>query len=242
MRIRSLYLAVTIISVIFISFAVTSFTGLWKTTNNKIPVKFDEGEFSGQYDPADIRGSYTFGDISNIFEIPLEDLGIAFGLKDPSRYASFKCNELEAIYAYSSEEGMEIGTGSVRYFVALYKGLPYEPTEAVYLPETAVSVLKEKVILSEEQLKYLESHSVDIINISAEEGIIEVNEADDTIIKGSTTFKELLDWGVKREDVEKILNEEISDIDEKIKDYASGRGIEFEELKGLLQALVDKLN
>lgn len=126
MKIKSMYLAIIIFAVILVTITATSLTGLWKTTTDKIPVKYEDGEFAGQYNPADIRGSYTFDDIHNTFEIPLEDLGKAFGLKDPALFASFKCNELETMYASLSEEGKEVGTASVRYFVALYKGLPYE--------------------------------------------------------------------------------------------------------------------
>ncbi len=243
MKIKSLYVAIVIISVIFISIAVTSFTGLWVTTTEKVPAKFTDGEFSGQYNPADIKGSYTFDDIHNTFEIPLEDIGKAFGLKDPALYASFEVKELENIYASLSEEGKEVGTGTVRYFVALYKGLPYSVEEETYFLKPAVSILKEKAALSEEQLQYLETHSVDMVDVSVQtETTAEqaVSETADKTIKGSTTFEELLSWGVKAEDVENILNEKIADPGEIIKDYATRKGVEFIILKEPLQKLADE--
>ena len=51
---------------IFGGIAITSVTGYWQTSSSKIPAKYQGGEFAGQYDPADIRGSYSFGEISEI--------------------------------------------------------------------------------------------------------------------------------------------------------------------------------
>jgi len=160
MRIKTLHLAVLIPLLIFGSVLVTSALGLWQTKNDKIPAAFKEGEAAGQYNPADIRGSYTLADISQTFQIPLEDLGAAFVSKDPASYAAFKVKELEALYSQQSAQGQEIGTGSVRYFVALYKGLPYTATESTYLPSSAVEILKAKAKLSAEETAQLEKISV----------------------------------------------------------------------------------
>ena len=54
------------------------------------------GEFAGQYNPADIRGSYTFDDISNAFEIPIEDLGKAFWRRGPLNMLLFNAKNLKA--------------------------------------------------------------------------------------------------------------------------------------------------
>jgi hypothetical protein len=83
--------------------------GWWVTESTKVPVTFTEGEFAGQANPADIRGSYTFGDIANSFDVTPEVLAQAFGVTgdDP---AAFAIKELEAIYL---DSGYEIGTVSV---------------------------------------------------------------------------------------------------------------------------------
>ena len=244
MKIKSIYLAIIIFAVIFVTITATSLTGLWKTTTDKIPIKYADGEFAGQYNPADIRGSYTFDDIHNTFEIPLEDLGKAFGLKDPALFASFKCNELETIYASLSEKGKEVGTTSVRYFVALYTGLPYDVEEGTWLLKPAVGVLKAKAKLSDEQLQYLDTHSVDPVEASVQTVSTSEQTTDVTVVKtvtGSTTFQQLLDWGVKIEDVDKLLNDSISDLGETIKNYATRKGIEFSTIKVPFQTLVDSV-
>lgn len=247
MRIKSMHLAVIIMVFIFGSVALTSSLGLWKTTNSKVPAKYKDGDFSGEYNPADIRGSYTFEDINRSFDVPLEDLGKAFGLSDPDKYAAFQCKELEAIYASFAAEGKEVGTGSVKYFVALYKGLPYDIAEVTYLPKSAADILKAKAILTAEQIASIEKYSVEISALTktaseAEQKPSEEKIAEKTpsgIIKGSTTFKELLDWGVKQEDIEKIINDKMPNTAQIIKEYAGAKAIEFGVLKVELQKLVD---
>ena len=85
----------------------------------------------------------------------------AFGLANDIDPSLFKCKNLETLYADMEKE---IGTGSVRRFVALYKGLPYKSSEETYLPDRAVEILKDKSQLSKEHIEYIDSHSVNIIN------------------------------------------------------------------------------
>lgn len=243
MKIKSKNFAAILLIFIFGSIAVTSVMGLWKTTNDKVPAKYKNGEFAGRYDPADIRGSYTFGDIFNAFEVPALDLGKAFGVQDPAKYDSFQCKELETIFAPLAALGKEVGTGSVRYFVALYKGLPITVEENTYLPKPAVEILKSKAKLTGEQISSIEKYSVDLpkgtatVTSSAQAE----NAAANNTIKGSTTFQELLDWGVRKEDIEKTINDKLPDSNKIIKDYATAKGIEFSTIKESLQKLADLL-
>lgn len=162
MKLKSVHVAVITLALIFGGIALTSLLGMWKTANSKVPATYKEGSYAGQYNPTDIRGSYTFEEISSTFKIPLEDLGQAFGLKDPGSYASFQCKELAGMYAGLAAEGREVGVGSVRYFVALYKGLPIENKDATYLPQPAVEILKTKASLTEEQIQAVETYSVPV--------------------------------------------------------------------------------
>lgn len=240
MKFKSMYIAISIFVIIFGSIAVTKALGMWKTTTDKVPATYKDGEFAGQYNPADIRGSYTFGDIFSSFDIPVEDLGKAFGVQDSSKYSEFQVKELEGMYATSDKE---IGTGSVRYFVALYKGLPITLTEDTYLPKAAVDILKAKVKLTDEQIKSLEKISVDVspaanTQVPAATAKPEAVNTEKTI-KGSTTFKEMIDWGIKKEDIEKVINDKLPDTSKIIKDYATAKGIEFSTIKDPLQKLAD---
>lgn len=156
MRIKPIYAIIIVLGIFIAGIFVTSVTGLWSTKSTKVPSKLDDVQYSQSYDPADIRGSYTFSEISSLYGIQLEDLAAAFGISE-GEAAAFKCKDLETI---SEESAYEIGTGSVRLFTAYYLGLPYTPTEETYLSETAAQILKEKGGMTQEQSDYLEGHTV----------------------------------------------------------------------------------
>ena len=133
-------MAVIIVSVFVIGIAGANLLGVWKTTNTKEPVKIKTGEFAGLPDPADIRGSYSWADIGQAFNIDVQHLLTAFGAADPA----VNVNTLESIYPKEIlPAGMEIGTGSVRLFVSLYTGIPLAAEEGTILPVSAIAVLKE---------------------------------------------------------------------------------------------------
>ena len=59
-------------------------------------------------------------------------------------------------------------------------------------------------------------------------------------VTGKTTIQELLDWGVSQEAIESILGVAMPLPSTVIKDFATGKGLEFSPVKTLLQAEVDK--
>ena len=77
MTITSKPLAIIVLVVLFGGIAFSSVMGWWITESTKQPVTFTEGEFAGQANPADIRGSYTFGDIAKSFDVTPEVLAQA---------------------------------------------------------------------------------------------------------------------------------------------------------------------
>lgn len=156
MRVKTWVLAVVAVAVFCGGIALADALGFWKTTNEKVPARISSGDYAGQANPADIRGSYTFTDISKNFGVPLDRLGTAFGIENP---AQFKCKDLESLYGET--EDVEIGTESVRYFVALYLGMEVDDANAAELPRTAAEVLMADVPLTDAQLGQLATHTVD---------------------------------------------------------------------------------
>ena len=152
MKIRAYGLAIFLIVFLFGGIAVSQQLGWWKTTSTKIPVTIQSGDFAGQADPMDIRGSYKFTDIRDNFDIPLADLGSAFQLSD-SQAAAFQVKELESIDFGSPDQ--DIGTGSIRMFVAFYIGMSPDEITLGDLPQSAVTVLMEKGNLSDSARDYL---------------------------------------------------------------------------------------
>lgn len=137
-RIKTTTLGLVILAAMFGGIAISMAAGYWKTESTKEPVKIKEGEFAGLPNPADVRGSYSWDDVAKAFAIPVEKVLEAFGATDPAQ----KANSLEAKYAGKLPAGVEIGTGSVRLFAALYTGLPYEADEGTVLPASAIAVLR----------------------------------------------------------------------------------------------------
>lgn len=158
MKLKSTAAAALVFGLIFGTIIVSSAFGLWQTETTKVPARFTDGDASGQYNPADIRGSYTIGEVATLFQIPLPDLQAAYNLPadNPGAVA---LKELEERFEYL---GFELGTGSVRLFTALYKGLPYDLSLVDdYLLNSGTEILKAKANLTAEQLAYLDTHTVD---------------------------------------------------------------------------------
>ncbi|MBI5353937.1 MAG: hypothetical protein HZB50_14945 [Chloroflexi bacterium] len=248
MTLTSKPLAVIVLILVFGGILFSSMMGWWATESTKQPVTFSEGEFAGQANPADIRGSYTFGDIANSFDVTPEILAQAFGITEgnPSEFA---VKELEVIYL---DSGFEIGTASVRLFVAYYTGLPFDTTDQeIYMPQSATDILLAKGNLSPEQVAYLEKYTVTVdASIPAEEPVVDATPApavsssttsEEFTVKGKTTFGELLSWGVTQEVIEAIIGTSMPDPAMSVKDFASANGLDFESLKPALQSEVDKV-
>jgi hypothetical protein len=254
MNLTSKPLAAIIFVVLFGGIAFTTAMGWWQTMSTKEAATFTEGEFAGQANPADIRGSYTFGDVEKNFGIPPSVLAQAFNI-DSNDPATFAVKGLEEMYAASE---FEIGTASVRLFVAFYNGLPIDLSTDIYLPEEAAGLLKERT-LTPEQLTYLEAHTVpgsaavtapeaDSAPVTESTPAAESTpatatgeESTEKLVKGKTTFQEILDWGVSQEVIEQIMGKPMPNPLTKVKDFCTEQGLDFETIKPALQAEVDKV-
>ncbi len=65
------------------------------------------------------------------------------------------------------------------------------------------------------------------------------NDVTDRTVKGSTTFKMLLDWGVSEADIRKLFGGEMGATGVTVQDYCTEKGIEFSTVKTALQDLVN---
>jgi hypothetical protein len=250
MTLNSKSLAAALFVLLFGGIMLSSALGWWQTTTDKTPAAYAEGEFAGQANPADIRGSYTFGDIANSFNVAPEVLAQAFGVTDENP-AAFQVKLLEEIYADSP---VEIGTGSVRIFVAFYVGLPYDlaAAEETYLPQSAADILNAQGKLTPEQKTWLDAHIVPAAGeapatVAPSAPSVEVTptasaaaEESEYLVKGKTTFGELISWGVSQEVIEALIGAPMPDPAMTVKDFAAANGLNFETLKPALQAEVDK--
>jgi hypothetical protein len=246
MKINSKSAAILVIFVIFGGILLLNMNGLWITEGRKIPSKINEGIYAGMSNPADIKGSYTFNDIEQNFSIPSTLLAQAFALELSQQEASsYQVKGLETIYGEIEGIEGEIGTDSVRLFVALFLHMEYESEESTYLPSTAIKLLLDMDKISEEKALELYQKSY-TPNTIPEENDQTLHSATSVpigtqAIKGSTTFAELIEWGVTTEEIEKIIGNPIESKLTTVRDYAIERGEEFSVYKEALQAILDSL-
>lgn len=246
MILSSKSLAVLIVVILFGGILISSSLGVWNTVSSKQAARFTTGEFAGQANPADIRGSYKLSDIEKNFGISPDILVKAFGIKTDNP-AAFTIKELETLFADSS---VEIGTSSVRLFVAFYKGLPFDLSSEIFLPKSAVDMLTDKP-LSAEQKAYLETHVAGEISAGLPPSVVAPSPvqaektpdlASERLIKGITTFKDLLSWGLTSEMIEKVIGLPLPpDLLVKVKDFTTANNLSFETIKTELQKAVDAI-
>jgi hypothetical protein len=256
MTLRSKHIAPIVVAVFILGIGGTMIFNLWQTTSSKVPAVYSSGEFAGEYNPADIRGSYSFGDIEEAFAVPVAALAEAFAVDDAENAAAFLCKSLED--RYGATENGEVGTDSVRWFVSLYTGLPYTPEEDTLLPSASISVLRNR--LGEAELEAVRAKTVNLSALSQEYGAAPESgvpesataenpaaEQTDTHtetaageIKGKTTFGELLSWGVSKETIEQVLGLPIGKAGVTVRDYCVENGIEFSTVKDALQKAADR--
>ena len=261
MEIRSQTLGVVIATVIFGGIMGASALGLWTTVSVKRSARLQLSESvggnagTGAFDPAGIRGNHQFGEISEMFDIPLDILSSAFALPADVDSATFKNQDFDSIYPEFEGE-QEIGNGSMKWFVALYTGLPFEledDEEATYLLHPAVDILKGHADLTAEQIAYLDAHTIEIeiekteFNTpkdepqSSDDAKETERKQDAMVVAGKTTFADLLGWGVPAEKIEALIGGEIPNRLTRVLDYCSDNGLSFGTIKPGLQAEVDKL-
>jgi len=250
MTLNSKSLAAIVFVILFGGILVSAGLGWWETESTKVAATFTEGDFAGQANPADIRGSYTFGDVEKNFNIPASVLEQAFGTTgDP---AAYPVKELEAVYEGAE---FEVGTSSVRLFVAFYNNLPFDLSSDIYLPESAAALLRERV-LTPERLSYLEAHLAAAPAAGADapqpETAVEAESTPEEssapaaeterLVKGKTTFGEILAWGLPKETIESVLGMPLpASTATTVKDFCTASGLSFETVKPALQAEIDKL-
>ncbi len=239
MKIDSKIIAVALVIVIFGGIAAADVLGVWQTESDKIPAKYSSGEFEGTYNPDDIRGSYSFGDVEKYFDISTETLADAFGIKNTTTdIYSFQLKSLEEIYA-DLDDDLEIGTGSVRYFVALYTGLPYTD-EGDSIPLRAIEILFEEGKIDSNQREKLMEVAVDTsLYLSPEtenDPITDTTAVTDDheteqIINGNTIINDLFGFGITETQLIEVLGEVPASKNMKLKDFCTEKGLSFSEVK-----------
>ncbi len=240
MRLTARTLAVALPVVFILGIAGSMASGYWSTEASKVPAVYVEGEAEGQYNPADIRGSYSFGDVETAFGVPAEVIARAFGFEEAGTPQRILAKDLEDRFGVMN--GYEVGTDSVRLFVARYLDLPFEPEDDTGLPAQALLILRNAGVLTPAQESELADRSVDLSGNAAVEESDEVEPSEpeeDRSIRGNTTFATIYEWGAPPAVVAEVLGMEPGPRGMVIRDFCMQHDIEFSSVKDRLQAVVD---
>jgi len=225
---------------VFGGIAVASAFGWWVTESTKQPVKIKQGEFAGMPDPGDIRGSYSWNDVSKAFGLPAKTIMAVFGAEDPDSRVS----TLEGAFEGLLPEEVEVGTDSVRLFVALYAGLPHDPEASTVLPAAAIPVLSREGKADAGRIAEAASKAVELPVAGAAGAGTEASKEGETdhapaagTVVGKTTFGDLRAWGYDMAAVEKLVGGLGKD-GVSIRDFCAEKGIEFSSVKAQLQSMM----
>lgn len=159
--IKGWMVAIAVFVVMFGGIYLTIGTGHWATSREAEPIKLETGE----YDPADIRGSYTFAELEEFFAVPANLLFEAFMIPEELRKPTFQIKNMEGLFAPVIIDGteIEVGTDLIRVFTSLYTGIPYESSETTHLPSSAVAMLNQEKKLDAEQTAYWQTHVFELV-------------------------------------------------------------------------------
>lgn len=253
-KVKTGVLALSLFLILFGGIAAADAAGFWSTENDKQPAKFSEGESAGEYMPEDIRGSYTFEEVSTLFEIDLPILYQAFGIDPATDGTVIKTKDLEVMYG---DLGAEIGNESVQVFVALYKGLPIT-LDGTDLPAPAADLLLGSGLpLIEEQIAYVQEHRIPLDGSRPEAETITEEPAaaepaqeaqlpqqsdtgDEPLINGNVTIQQVLDAGITKDQLLEVLGTELPPGNQVLRDFCQQNGLSFSTVKNQLNGLLEQ--
>jgi uncharacterized protein with FMN-binding domain len=161
MKYTQKYIAIILVVVFVGGIFYAKQNGYWQTETSKTPEKMIvEGQ--EVYNPEDIRGSYSFEDVSKAFDVPVDVLIDAFQLPEGTDGSVFKNKDLEELYGELAGDNGELGNGSVKIFVAFYKNIPMELEEGNLILERGAEILKSLGTLTDEQMEYLDRNTISL--------------------------------------------------------------------------------
>lgn len=238
MIINTKTLLLILVGIFFSAITLINVIGCWPTERDP-QAATAEDYFASQLTPADINESFTFGDIDKHFNLFPPIMAKAFNLPTEINTTAFAIKDLQTIY---NNQDVEIGIDSVRLFVALYSGLSYESDREIYLPRSAVDILLSRRVLLPEQVKVLENYALVLDqNPAPVTTTYNAGQSAERAIKGKTTFREVLDWGVPLATIEQFIGGPLSSSQLVVKDYCAEKGLDFEELKLALEEEASKV-
>jgi hypothetical protein len=95
------------------------------------------------------------------------------------------------------------------------------------------------VIAVEPELAMLAGEAEEETEPEADAAVTEEHDADEAVIRGKTTFGDLLGWGLSKDQIEEVLGMPMGARLKAVRDFAFEEGLEFGTVRTALQALLE---
>jgi len=212
MRINPIVYGVIVLTVFFGIILGFQVVGVW-SISGKVSASGDQVEPSAE-DVNSIKGWMTLEQITTTFNVPLADLLKQFDLpSDTPPTTAIKDLETDLFSVTNLRTWLQNRT---------------QPTVVPPINSTMPTP-------TQTQIASPTPGALITVTAAPTEHVVS-----DTTVTGKTTFQELLDWGVPKDVIQKIIGSDLPAPSTVIKDYVTGNGLEFPTIKSQIQAEVDK--
>jgi hypothetical protein len=224
MRINPVVYGVSVLVVFFGIIFGFQAAGVW-SISGKVTASGDQVQPSAA-DVNSIKGWMTLEKIAATFNVPLADLLAQFDLPgDTPPTTAIKDLETDLFSVTNLRTWLE----------SLNQSVDGIPAPTVDSSQQAIAIQTEPAAVTSTPAPTAIVNA-NTVTLAATEHV----SAEKTIT-GKTTFQEVIDWGVTTEVIEEVIGGEIPSGSAVIKDYVTGKGMQFTTIKTLLQAEVDKI-
>ncbi len=216
MRINPIIFGVLVIAIFMGTILGFQAAGIWSVSG-----KVTSGGEAVQPSTADlnsIKGWMTLDQIATTYNVPLADLLTQFELPaDTPATTAIKDLETDLFSV----------TNLRTWLQARQDGSSAAPVESSPVSEDATATPEPVTVQPAVDENALPTPTVHV--------------APDRTITGKTTFQELLDWGVSKEAIQTAMGGDLPPASAVIKDYVTGKGLEFSPIKTALQTEVNQV-
>lgn len=241
-------IAIAVPAVMLGGIGVAALAGWWKTSGGREVLAASQAG-NAMAAVADIRGSTSFGTLTEAFGIPSSALARAFGIADPDP-SSLQAKALEERYGevtLADGREAEIGTDSVRLFVAAALGLSYAAEDTTALPPSALDVIRElnpgiePAALDALKLRLAPDLPTDGPTAPVTQPLSQsqASAGQGFSFTGRTSFADLLAAGASKQGIEGVLGTSLPEEAMPVKEWCERNGKAFSDVKNSLLLLLD---
>lgn len=213
MRINPFVYGIVVLGLFLGTIGAFKAAGIW-STSGKVTTSGEKVTANGT-DVNSIKGWMALGDIASAFNVPLSEILRAFNLPtDTDPATALKDLESDTFDVTALRDWLTARQQETKIGVSP-SGTPAPPPVPA---NTAVVGVESDPLEPTPTLHVIAART----------------------ITGKVTFQQVLDWGVSRETIEKAIGGPMPSAFLVIKDYVTGQGKEFPDIKAVLQSEVDK--